>query len=174
MMEINQETIEQMKKENNDFIGAAGIAWSMFMSHYYGVEEDKAVLDSLVLVSGDNLALPRFGRKGNAIALALELNHYVTAKYLLDNARKFNLRTDVVSYGLEGDMRSLKEEYLYSQILHDKSHRPRLEGETKEQYLTYFDFWARNNAANKDLAYVLSLTDEEREKFGLEEELNRK
>ena len=103
------------------------------------------------------------GRWGNPIALALEVNNYVAAEYLIENSDRFELDTDNVVSELGGkNPWSLKDEFLYSQLTYDEEILPILDGQTKENYQKYVDSIIRNKLANERLKEKLLIPSEDK------------
>lgn len=81
-------------------------------------DKDKDLLGSLASLS-EGMPLPS-GRWGNAIALALEINDYVSAEYLIKNAEEFNLEINRVVSELGGkNPWGLKDEFLFSLLTYN-------------------------------------------------------
>jgi hypothetical protein len=118
------------------------------------------------------------GRWGNALALALGINDYISAKYLLENSEKVKLDTITVSTDINGqNPRDLKEEFLAS-----LSTKP-----SKEESIPYFEtveldkafqttlvdnafrIYYAQESAFKALKETLGVTKEDLKKYGFEE-----
>ncbi len=78
----------------------------------YSEDKSKQLLHLLANMS-EEVILPS-GRKGNAIALALELHCYKAAAELIKYAKELNLTTDVVVFNEGEDNWSLADQMLYS------------------------------------------------------------
>ena len=157
--------ITQLKNRRSAFIKAATLVTYMNKYSYYMDEKDRKNLDVFARIS-EGLPLPS-GRWGNAIALALEINNYVAAEYLIDNADRLELDTNTVVSEFGGkNAWSLKDEYLYSQLTYEEEIMPIREGQTKENYQEYVDSITRNKLANERLEEKLSITSEDKKIFG--------
>ena len=155
-MEIMQ--IEQLKIRKLAFVKAANLVTYMNKYSYSMSENDREALDLFIKIS-EGLALPS-GRYGNAIALALEINDYVVAEYLIENANRLRLDTNFVAseLGFKNPW-TLKEEYLFSQLTYDEDAMlKRCQKKTK----MYNRFVLRNIWANKRLEKELSVTIEDK------------
>ncbi len=105
------------------------------------------------------LLLPS-GRYGNIIALALEANNYIVAKYLIENSNRLGLNTNIVAS--EKDKKtewSLKDEYLYSQDTYKEEITLIREGQLATCYPEYIDIIIRNILANESLKEKFSIKD---------------
>ena len=154
-------SITQLKQRQSAFINAANLVTYMKKYSYYMDEENKKYLDFFTMFS-EGLPLPS-GRWGNAIALALEINNYVVAEYLIENADRLELDTNTVVSEFGGkNAWSLKDEYLYSQLTYEEEIMPIREGQTKENYQEYVDSITRNKLANERLEEKLSITSEDK------------
>ena len=157
--------IAQLKIRRSAFINAANLVTYMNKYRYYMDEKDRKTIDFFTLIS-EGLPLPS-GRWGNAIALALEVNNYVAAEYLIENAHRLELDTNTVVSELGGkNPWSLKDEYLYSQLTYEEEIMPIREGQTKENYQEYVDSITRNKLANERLEEKLSITSEDKKILG--------
>ena len=153
--------IAQLKINRSAFINAAYLVTYMDKYSYYFTDEDKMAFDTYVYFSG-GLPLPS-GRWGNAIALALEVNNYVAAEYLIDNADRFELDTNTVASEIGDNCSlSLKDEYLYSQLTYKEEKIPIREGQSEEDYQIYVENFIKNKNANERLEKKLSITNEDK------------
>ena len=153
--------ITQLKIMRSAFITAANLVNYMNNYKYYMDEKDRKTLDVFTQIS-DGLPLPS-GRWGNAIALALEVNNYVAAEYLIENSDRLRLDTDDIVNELGSkDFWSLEEEYLYSQLTYEEEIMPIRNGEKEEDYRKYVDSIIRNKLANERLEEKLSITNEDK------------
>ena len=91
-----------MKIRKSAFIKAATLVTYMNKYSYYMDEKDRKNLDVFARIS-EGLPLPS-GRWGNAIALALEINNYVAAEYLIDNADRLELELILLLVNLVAKM----------------------------------------------------------------------
>ena len=157
--------IALLKIRKSAFIIAANLVAYMDKYSYYMDEKDREALELFTQISG-RLPLPS-GRWGNAIALALEVNNYVAAEYLIENSDRFDLDTNTVVSELDGkNPWSLKDEYLYSQLTYEEELMPIVEGQTEEKYQEYVDSITRNKLANERLEEKLSITSEDKKILG--------
>lgn len=157
--------IAQLKIRRSAFIKAANLVTYMNNYRYNMDEKDRKTLDVFTQIS-DGLPLPS-GRWGNAIALALEVNNYVAAEYLIDNSDRLELDTNTVVSELGGkNAWSLKDEYLFSQLTYEEVIMPISEGQTKDNYQEYVDSIIRNKFANERLEEKLSITSEDKKILG--------
>ena len=153
--------IEQLKNRKSAFLIAANLVTCMNRYSYYMNEKDRELLDLFIKIS-QGLPLPS-GRWGNAIALALEINNYVIAEYLIKNADRLGLSTDFVvsELGFKNPW-NLKDEYLFSQLTYD-------EDETIKNYQngdkTNKKIILRNILANKRLEKELCITEEDKKRI---------
>ncbi len=127
--------------------------------------EDKEMLDTLASLS-DGMPLPS-GRWGNAIALALEINDYVSAKYLIENAEKLNLETNRVVSEFGGkNPWGLKDEFLFSLLtfepLDDDLINEMKKNCSDEQIQKAIEYDNRQLEAIGSLEKQLSITSEEK------------
>ncbi len=153
--------IIQLKNQKYAFIDAAHIVNYMNKYSRYMGELDRTILDFFIKCSS-GLPLPS-GRWGNAIALALEINDYIVAEYLINNSERLMLDTDTVVSELGGkNAWSLKDEYLFSQLTYEEEILPIREGETEEDYKKYVDYMNRIKLANERLEAKLSITSEDK------------
>ncbi len=157
--------IVQLKMGRSAFIKAASLVEYMRKYSYYMDEKNRESLDYYAELS-EGLPLPS-GRWGNAIALALEINNYVVAEYLIENSDRLKLYTNTVVSELGGkNPWSLKDEYLYSQLTYDEEIMPIIDGISKETYQGYVDYMTRNKLANKRLEEKISITSEDKKILG--------
>ncbi len=107
--------LNQLKIKKSAYISAFHLLQSMESYSTNLTKETEKRLNSFAyLSSGKGIPLPS-GRWGNAIALALEINDYVSAKYLIENAEELRLETNTVVSELGGiNPWGMKDEYLYS------------------------------------------------------------
>lgn len=153
--------ISQLKIRKSAFINATNLV--TYMNNYmYNVDEkDIETLDFFAEFS-EGVPLPS-GRWGNAIALALEINNYVAAEYLIENADRLKLDTDTVVSELGGKSAwSLKDEYLYSQLTYEGTIIPKREGQADDDYQKFVNSIVRNKLANERLEKRLSITSEDK------------
>lgn len=109
----------QLKIKKRAFLDAVSLTSAMAKYEVSQSDENLKQIESLVTFT-NGMPLPS-GRWGNATALALDTNHYVCAKYLIDNAKVLNLATDRVSSDLGwSNAWSLEDEYLFSLITYDE------------------------------------------------------
>lgn len=157
--------ISQMEIRKSAFIKAATLVTCMNKYSYYIDEKDRKELDVFAQIS-EGLPLPS-GRWGNAIALALEINNYNAAEYLIDNSDRLGLDTDTVvsELGYKNPW-GLKDEYLFSQLTYEDEIMPIREGQTKENYQEYVDYFNRNKLANERLEKKFSITSEDKRILG--------
>ena len=139
---------------------------TFYMSQYsHSMDEcDRKGID--LYAKGDQTVALPIARWGNAIALALEINDYVVAEYLIENAERLELRTDFVAseFGYKNCM-SLKEEYLYSQNTYKEEPMSKDDYANKKEYQEYIDEFMRNKEANKRLEEKLNVTSKDKEKI---------
>lgn len=156
--------IAQLKIRRSAFINAANLVTYMNKYRYYMDEKDRETLDIFTHIS-EGLPLPS-GRWGNAIALSLEVNNYVAAEYLIENADRLELDADTVVSELGyNNAWSLKDEYLYSQLTYEEIIMPKREEQTDDDYQKYVDSIVRNKLANERLEKRLSITSEDKKVF---------
>ena len=147
--------IAQLKLRKHAFTMAAELVNVMDEYGYKMNDISGLRLESLAGISG-GMPLPS-GRWGNAIALALEINNYVAAEFLIENAEELNLDTNSVASELGGkNVWSLKEEYLYSQLTY--------EGIDDGLMLCKEDYqeMEKQKLANERLEKKLSITEEDK------------
>lgn len=158
--------IAQLKAGKYAFMKASALVTCMTKYSDYLDEKDRNNLDFFAQIS-EGLPLPS-GRWGNAIALALEINNYVAAEYLIENSDRLGLdiNTIVSEFGGKNPW-SLKDEYLYSQLTNEVEIMPISDGQTKENYQEYVDSIIRNQLSNKRLGETLSITSEEIAELGI-------
>ena len=162
---MNNIKIAQLKIRKSAYINAANLVTYMNNYSYNMDDENRSTLDVLAQIS-DGLPLPS-GRWGNSIALALEINNYVAAEYLIDNSDRLELDTSTVVSELGGkNAWSLKDEYLFSQLTYEEVIMPIIEGQTKDDYQKYVDSIIRNKLANKRLEEKLSIKNEDKKILG--------
>lgn len=153
--------ITQLKIMRSAFITAANLVNYMNNYKYYMDEKDRKTLDVFTQIS-DGLPLPS-GRWGNAIALALEVNNYIAAEYLIDNSDRLGLDTNTVVSELGGkNPWNLKDEYLFSQLTYEEDILPIRNGQTEENYKAYVNSITRNKLANKRLEEKLSIASKDK------------
>jgi hypothetical protein len=142
--------ITQLKIRKDAYLNAANLV--RFMEDYGMEKEEEArkLLDLFASIS-DGLPLPS-GRWGNAIALALEINNYVAAEYLINNAEELGLETNTVvsELGFKNPW-GLREEYLFSQLTYVKPGPVIYAGD--ERFTKYL---VRNHEANVRLSEQLN------------------
>lgn len=161
---MNNLYIAQLKIRKSAFIDSVDLVSHMNKYAYSMDEKERNLVDFLAKYS-EGLPLPS-GRRGNAIALALEVNNYVAAEYLIENAERLNLDTNTVVSELGGANRwSLKDEYLYSQLTFDDSVDV-IRDKKERAYQQYVEFFDNNKEANKRLEKRLSVTDEDKKVVG--------
>lgn len=108
----------QLELSKRAYMKAVNLVKSMERYSTSISDKDKDLLGSLASLS-EGMPLPS-GRWGNAIALALEINDYVSAEYLIENAEKFNLETNRIVSELGGkNPWGLKDEFLFSLLTYD-------------------------------------------------------
>ena len=137
-----------------------------FMNNYVNNmnDEDRRILD-LGAKFSRNLLLPS-GRFGNAIALALEINNYVAAEYLIESADRLELDTNIVASEPEGKNNwSLKDEYLYSKHSYYAKPRPKYEFERHKEYNKYINIFVRNYQAKERLEEKITIISENKNKL---------
>lgn len=153
--------IGQLKIRKTSFLRASSLITYMNKYSYYMEEKDREILDIFTEIS-DGLPLPS-GRWGNAIALALEINNYIAAEYLIENADRLKLEKDFVVSELGGkNSWSLRDEYLFSQLIYEEEIMSKIEQDNEDGYKMYLEFALRNKAANERLEKRLSMTIEDK------------
>ena len=158
--------IAELLIRRSAFITAANLVTCMNEYRYHMDENNRKSLDTLTLFS-KGLPLPS-GRWGNAIALALEINNYVAAEYLIENADRLWLDTNTVVSKLGGkNPWSLKDQYLYSQLTYDEVIMPKGKEQTDYEFQEYVDSIIRNKLANERLEAKFSITSEDKKLLGL-------
>lgn len=158
---MNNYEITQLKIKRKSFIYASILVDAMNKYRFYMRDEDKNTIDVYATYSY-GLPLPS-GRWGNAIALALEVNNYYAAEYLIDNAERLELDTTTVvsELGFKNPW-SLKEEFLYSTLTYENNIRPKTDYETKESYDNYVRSLLRNNISYLGIEKRLNITEEDK------------
>ncbi len=154
-------TLAQMKIRKDAFIKSSLLVSNM---NKYGIYRDPkytGIIDFLLFIE-EGLPLPT-GRWGNAIALALEINNYIAAEYLIENAKRLKLNTDYVVSELGGRNKwTLKDEYLYSQLTYDDDINDMEIGIDFESN-ALAKYIRDNKEANERLEKLLGITDEDKE-----------
>ena len=134
--------LAQLKIRKSAFIDSAELVSHMNTYAYSMNENDRKLVDFLAEHS-EGLPLPS-GRWGNAIALALEVNNYIAAEYLIENAERLKLDTNTVVSELGGvNPWSLKDEYLYSQLTFE-DYAGAIRHEKDRVYQQYVEFSDNN------------------------------
>ena len=158
---MNNIQVSQLEIKKRAFIKAANLVTYMDKYRYYMDKNNRDIIDTFILIS-EGLPLPS-GRWGNAIALALEVNNYVAAEYLIDNANRLKLDTNTVVSELGGkNPWSLKDEYLYSQLTYDDELLEKAKGQSEDNYKEYVNYITRNKEANERLEKKLSITEDDK------------
>ena len=153
------ENIQKVKK--SAFIIAANLVTYMNKYRYFMDEKDRKTIDTFAEIS-EGLPLPS-GRWRNAIALALEINNYVAAEYLINNSDRLGLNTNTVVSEFGGNNPwSLKDEYLYSQLTYEEEILSRRKDQTDKDYQEYVEYISRNKFANNRLENMLLITSEDK------------
>ena len=144
---------EDIRFKHNGYIKALNAAL-LIQKYELNPSEDilKELKVNIKYFSNYLLTLPS-GRYGDALALALELNSYVTAKKIIDNLDELSIDLNKCSCDDNNNYMSAKEEYIYSQVTFDEARNFRV-GESIEQYEKYLDIYERTQQANKDLEKV--------------------
>ena len=158
--------IAQLKIRRNAFLNATNLVTYMNKYSYDMSEKYRNALDLFTEFS-EGLPLPS-GRWGNAIALALEINNYVAAEYLIENADRLKLKTDLVvsELGFENPW-SLKDEYLFSLLTYDEEIASKTEQDSDEEYKKYVETILRNKNAKERLEKRLSITSKDKKVLSL-------
>lgn len=105
--------LTQLKLNKDAYMKVCHLVSSMEKYSYWLHEDDEKELRVYARLS-QGMPLPS-GRWGNAIALALETNDYISANYLIEHAEELDLETDsVVSEIGRKNPRELKDEFLFS------------------------------------------------------------
>lgn len=158
--------IAQLKIRRNAFLNATNLVTYMNKYSYDMDEKHRKALDLFTEFS-EGLPLPS-GRWGNAIALALEINNYVAAEYLIENADRLKLKTDFVvsELGFENPW-SLKEEYLFSLLTYDEEIASKMDQDSDEEYKKYVENILRNKNAKERLEKILSIASKDKKVLSL-------
>lgn len=158
--------IAQLKIRQRAFINATNLVTYMNKYSYDMSEKNRKTLDFFTEYS-EGLPLPS-GRWGNVIALALEVNNYAAAEYLIENAERLKLRTDFVvsELGFKNPW-SLKDEYLYSLLTYDDKIELKPDFYSDEEYKLYVENIIRNKEAKDRLEKKLSITSEDKKVLSL-------
>lgn len=160
---MSEMRIAQLKLRQVSFVIASHLVTHMEGYGYDKNEKDKSSLELCTMLSkGLGLPLPS-GRWGNAIALALELNEYIAAEYLIKNAKRLGLETSTVvsELGFKNPW-TLKEEYLYSLLTFDEPLSPKGEHIDDEHCTGLVKAYEREKAACKRIEKMLSITKEDK------------
>lgn len=158
--------IAQLKIRRRAFLNATNLVTYMNKYSYDMDEKYRKALDLFIEFS-EGLPLPS-GRWGNAIALALEINNYVAAEYLIENADRLKLKTDFVVSEL-GFLNpwSLKEEYLFSLLTYDEEILSKMDQDSDEEYKKYVETIVRNKNAKERLEKRLSIASKDKKVLSL-------
>ena len=164
----------QLKIRKDAFIQVANIISAMQSYHFYKAVstdqtriKDAAVTLDLAVSIKTGIPLPS-GRWGTPIALALEINDYISAEYLIDNAERLSLTTKTVSSNLGGaNAWDLKNEYLFSQLTNEQEPLPKDVIQPEYYYRQYLKMFNMHALANKRLESKLAITEEDKNIFKL-------
>ena len=108
----------QLKLSKKSYMDACRLVSVMEKYSYSLLESDEEQLRLYASIS-QGMPLPS-GRWGNAIALALETNNYISANYLVEHSKELNLETDKVVSEFGGkNSWGLKDEFLFSLLTHE-------------------------------------------------------
>ena len=152
----------QLKLRKNAFLDSCHLVKAMEDYSRNPSEQSEKVLSLYAQIS-KGIPLPS-GRWGNAIALALEINDYISAEYLIDHAKELELETNTVVSELGGkNAWPMKDEYLFSQLTYESSEKGiLLDFYSKEEVEQILQKNERQKEAMKRLESKLSVTEEDR------------
>lgn len=159
--------VSQLEIKKSAYISACHLVQTMEDYSANLTEDAEKRLHSLAcLSSGKGIPLPS-GRWGNAIALAFEINDYVSAKYLIENAEELRLETNrVVSEQGGINPWGMKDEYLYSLLTFEQltdemieDYRKILSGKRVDGLVANFSKQAK---AASEVEKMLAITDEDK------------
>lgn len=153
-------TIIQLRIKKQAYISAANLVNAMqeYSDNYD--EKTKKILETHALFS-DGMPLPS-GRWGNAIALALEINDYVSALHLIENASKLELETDTIVSELGfNNPWGIKDEFLFSESTYEPYSISKESYSNEEDYKEYLLVEERNSNAFNQLREKLGITEED-------------
>ena len=156
----------QLKIKKTAYIKACNLVRSMEDYSTNLTEETEKKLGLLAYSSSEKgIPLPS-GRYGNAIALAFEINDYVSAKYLIENAEELGLETNTV---VSDNPWGMKDEYLYSLLTFDQLTDEMIEDYRKILSNEMFDRLVANFSkqikAASEVEKMLVITDEDKKYF---------
>lgn len=156
----------QLKLGKKAYMNACHLVSSMEKYSYSLLKNDENQLSAYAYIS-QGVPLPS-GRWGNAIALALETNDYISANYLIEHAEELNLRTDSVVSEFGGkNPWGLKDEFLFSLLTHE-SLGDDLANEMKDilsaaELEKIIEYNNRQSVAIESLEKKLAITSEEKQ-----------
>lgn len=153
--------IAQLKLRKEAYLKAADLVEAMTEYAYTRTKNSRLLLE-LRAITSDGLPLPS-GRWGNAIALALEINNYIAAEYLINNASALNLETETVVSELGNtNPWGIKDEYLFSLLTYDKDTRDQYPSESDEDYRKYLYYDFANLTSSKSIEARFNITKEDK------------
>ena len=152
----------KLEEKNSNAIRAAFHNFGHLYSALSNIENlkneqtSKYLKDTILAVGGCDLLLPS-GRYGNALAVAFEMQMYISALFILQNAQELNIDLDIVSYTDYKDVWSAKEAFAFSLKVFDTT---KIE-ESDERYKLYPTVIKFNNdtiEAAKEIKEILQVS----------------